>query len=332
MSQIPHEHRREIAHWIIAPEFVKNVVSLNSTAEPETGDTKVMDRWTGHCKEYDRMLNASEAAAITVASLIRLYISIQNGACANPPLNTKLTARQLSVLKEKLGTLTIDQTPDFERLIEALKVTGAEIDRLFEDRVAQAATTEYESARAGQAVTTTTQDELRNLGEYDERGGELRRAALQPFDLFSVIAHIYYIFPWIKRRCSEFLWELILNNQQQIDVPDQRHVVQQRKLLETKTAVDELKRNQQWIRDALQNVCKDLQTQAELLRAVFSEVTSELAKQSDEYLEALSRVHTESSPVDQLAFPNARHRFLSTSGAWKERATTLIDEYAKRMK
>lgn len=62
------------------------------------------------------------------------------------------------------------------------------------------------------------------------------------------------------------------------DIPNERPIGEQRRLFETKTAVDELKRNQQRIRDALQNVRRDLQMQAELLQAVFSEVTSEVRR------------------------------------------------------
>ena len=63
-----------MAHRLIVPEFVKNVVSLNSTAKrlrreladcrvvlkrclAETGDTEVVDRWTGHCEVSIQNLN-----------------------------------------------------------------------------------------------------------------------------------------------------------------------------------------------------------------------------------------------------------------------------------
>ncbi|PIL33165.1 hypothetical protein GSI_04615 [Ganoderma sinense ZZ0214-1] len=107
----------------------------------------------------------------------------------------------------------------------------------------------------------------------------------------------------------------------------------ERKFAEGKARADELERNRQRIRNTLQHICEDLGTQSQLLKTVFSDVMSQLGKQSNEYyLEACRHVHAEGSAVNQLALPNARHRFLSTSRAWKEREATLTDEYAKRMK
>ena len=115
------------------------------------------------------------------------YVSIRNGAGANPILNTEIIARQLSALKavrprlchaaptiaqtdvlrhsKKLATLAIDQTLDFEHLIQAFEVIGQDINRLFNNHI-DTATRQYESARTCQAVTTT-QDKPPNQGEHE---------------------------------------------------------------------------------------------------------------------------------------------------------------------
>ncbi|PIL30093.1 hypothetical protein GSI_07765 [Ganoderma sinense ZZ0214-1] len=308
--------------------------------------TNFLERWEECRKDFQRILEMSEGAAIKFSATINYYLSLQEET--NDPAEVDETIQELSAFHNKLSLLGLDQTAEFWHL-------DASLDKLENDiRAAVLAhkhslSNEVENA-AGRIPSL--ERELEELNEkkrqrqceeswvgaqdlWDSYGSHM----FKPESRTQFTAQLTHTGPAPQIRARlESPTRLLIGGW---DFEEEYHIARievelrdmRAKLRQAESELQEYKSlNVDQVRDATDEIRRNLGAQCELQEAIFSAVKTKLMNESKSYLKALQDSRVDLSPAGQRAYRNAKHRIISSSKGWEQKAAVLVDEYAKKQK
>ncbi|PIL30073.1 hypothetical protein GSI_07784 [Ganoderma sinense ZZ0214-1] len=277
-----------------------------------------------------------EGAAIKFSATINNYLSLQEET--NDLAEVDETIQELSAFRNKLLLLSLDQTAEFGHLDTSLDKLGNDIHS---GVLAHTHSLSNEVANAAGRIPSLERELEDKLNEkkrqrqceelwvgaqdlWDSYGSHMFKPESRTGQFTAQLTHTGPA-PQIMARV-ESPTRLLIGGW---DFEEEYHIarieVELRDMrAKLRQAESELQGHKNLdldqVLDAIDEIRRNLGTQSELQEDIFSAVKTKLTNESKSYLKALQDSRVDLSPAGQHEYRNAKHRIMSSSKGWEQKA------------
>ncbi|KAI0687470.1 hypothetical protein C8Q76DRAFT_788325 [Earliella scabrosa] len=282
-------------------------------------DSQHLTKWAALRDTFQKLVNDSESSAAVLAGTIKSYLVFHPYLEDSRALDDLIV--EFEALDRRLPTLRFSGDETFVLLSSTLEDLRVELQT--NDGSVQA----QNAVRKAQSEVVALEEELEEARKKANRARESTRNVL-PFAVVSYFGRVSGL--WSLHRSAASDKAEVQRLTQEVEQASERLSSARIKLGAVERDLNDVNGN--GISLVLQDMQKNLAKMRELLNSIWNELIQKLTSEIQTYLAAARKGLANASPQDQLAFRNAAKRIASSSAAWKEAATILIDGYAKAMK